>query len=31
MVAGFLQAFGGGAVINPPLADESLAAGFDLP
>jgi hypothetical protein len=29
-VAGFLQAFGDGAVPEPPLADEGLAAGFNL-
>src|SRR6516165_6282695 len=29
-VADFLQAFGDGAVLEPPLADEGLAAGFDL-
>ena len=29
-VAGFLQAVGDGAVLEPPFADEGLAAGFDL-
>jgi len=29
-VAGFLQAIGDGAVLEPPLADERLAADFDL-
>ena len=29
-VAGFLQAVGNRAVFEPPLADEGLAAGFDL-
>ena len=29
-IAGVLQAVGDGAVLEPPLADECLAAGFDL-
>ncbi len=29
-VAGFLQAVGDGAVLEPPLADEGLAADFDF-
>ena len=29
-VAGFLQAVGDGAVLEPPFADEGFAAGFDL-
>ena len=29
-IAGFLQAVGDGAVLEPPLADECLAAGFNL-
>ena len=29
-IAGFLQAIGDGAVLEPPLADEGLAAGFNL-
>jgi hypothetical protein len=29
-IAGFLQAVGDGAVLEPPFADEGLAAGFDL-
>jgi hypothetical protein len=29
-VAGFLQAIGDGAMLEPPFADESLAAGLDL-
>jgi len=28
--AGFLQAVGHGTVLEPPLADEGLAASFDL-
>ena len=29
-IAGFLQAIGNGAVLEPPLSDEGLAAGFNL-
>src|ERR1700720_3713298 len=29
-IAGFLQAVGDGAVLEPPLADEGLATGFNL-